>query len=85
MLMQAGARLRYGEDEWDDASIFWGPPWRDDHGNEVWRDGDETRLPLERSECRGVLGRVRAGAAYLDRQWGHLIRAEADRAWTGAP
>ncbi|QGH68644.1 SUMF1/EgtB/PvdO family nonheme iron enzyme [Pseudactinotalea sp. HY158] len=42
VLAQAGARLRNGADEWDDASIFWDAPGRNEHGNELWWDGDET-------------------------------------------
>jgi formylglycine-generating enzyme required for sulfatase activity/putative cell wall-binding protein len=41
-LMQAGARLRHGADEWEDASIFWGAPARNDHGNDIWWDGEDT-------------------------------------------
>lgn len=41
-LGQAASRLRYGNDFWDPASIFWNTPDRNDHGNALWWDGDET-------------------------------------------
>ena len=42
ILKQAGARLRHGESEWDEASVFWDAPGRNVHGNELWWDGEET-------------------------------------------
>jgi formylglycine-generating enzyme len=41
-LKQAAARLRHGEDDWEDASIFWNAPGRNDHGNDIWWDGEDT-------------------------------------------
>ena len=41
-LAQAASRLRNGADEWDEAAIFWDVPDRNDHGNALWWDGDET-------------------------------------------
>ncbi len=38
----AASRLRKGKTEWDPASIFWDVPDRNDHGSEVWWDGDKT-------------------------------------------
>ena len=35
----AAARLRYGADEWDEASPFWDVPDRNDHGPSAWNDG----------------------------------------------
>lgn len=42
VLTQVGARLRYGRQRWDDASIFWDAPARNDHGNDLFWDGDGT-------------------------------------------
>lgn len=41
-LAQAASRLRYGNDNWEPASIFWNVPDRNDHGNALWWDGDKT-------------------------------------------
>jgi len=41
-LAQAASRLRYGNESWDPASIFWDVPDRNDHGNALFWDGDET-------------------------------------------
>jgi formylglycine-generating enzyme len=38
----AASRLRKGKAEWDPASLFWDAPDRNDHGSEVWWDGDKT-------------------------------------------
>jgi sulfatase modifying factor 1 len=38
----AASRLRKGKSEWDPASLFWDAPDRNDHGSEVWWDGDKT-------------------------------------------
>jgi formylglycine-generating enzyme len=34
------SRLRYGQDEWESASIFWDAPDRNDHASALWHDGD---------------------------------------------
>ena len=36
------ARLRYGHDEWDEASPFWDAPDRNDHAPAMWFDGKST-------------------------------------------
>ena len=36
------SRLRYGHDEWDDASPFWDAPDRNDHAPALWFDGKAT-------------------------------------------
>jgi formylglycine-generating enzyme required for sulfatase activity len=36
------SRLRYGHDEWDDASPFWNAPDRNDHAPAMWFDGRDT-------------------------------------------
>jgi formylglycine-generating enzyme required for sulfatase activity len=36
------SRLRYGHDEWDDASPFWDAPDRNDHAPALWFDGKGT-------------------------------------------
>ncbi len=41
-LRQAAGRLRHGGDRWDPASVFWNVPDRNDHGNALWWDGEET-------------------------------------------
>lgn len=35
----AASRLRYGTEEWDDASPFWDAPDRNDHAPALWSDG----------------------------------------------
>ncbi|MHC4478245.1 MAG: SUMF1/EgtB/PvdO family nonheme iron enzyme [Planctomycetota bacterium] len=34
----AASRLRYGQDQWDDASLFWNGPDRNDHASAFWID-----------------------------------------------
>ena len=41
-LAQAASRLRYGSESWEPASMFWDVPDRNDHGNALWWDGDQT-------------------------------------------
>ncbi len=36
------SRLRYGQDEWDEAEMFWDAPDRNDHASALWFDGDKT-------------------------------------------
>lgn len=36
------SRLRYGESEWEPASLFWDAPDRNDHTPAFWFDGDRT-------------------------------------------
>jgi len=36
------SRLRYGHEEWDDASPFWDAPDRNDHAPALWFDGKST-------------------------------------------
>jgi len=36
------SRLRYGKDEWDEASPFWDAPDRNDHAPALWYDGKDT-------------------------------------------
>lgn len=36
------SRLRYGQDEWDEASPFWDAPDRNDHAPAMWLDGKDT-------------------------------------------
>ena len=38
----AVSRLRYGQDEWDDASLLWDAPDRNDHCPALYFDGDKT-------------------------------------------
>ncbi|MHC4623230.1 MAG: SUMF1/EgtB/PvdO family nonheme iron enzyme [Planctomycetota bacterium] len=40
-LAVAGSRLRYGQKEWEPASLFWDAPDRNDHGHAMWFDGEE--------------------------------------------
>ncbi len=37
-----GSRLRHGRDEWDDASVFWNAPDRNNHGPALGSDGEGT-------------------------------------------
>jgi hypothetical protein len=41
-LSQAASRLRWGAEEWEHASPFWGTPDRNDHAPALWFDGKET-------------------------------------------
>ncbi len=41
-LAVVASRLRYGKDEWDDASPFWDAPDRNDHAPALWFDGKGT-------------------------------------------
>ncbi|MCC6699104.1 MAG: SUMF1/EgtB/PvdO family nonheme iron enzyme [Candidatus Hydrogenedentes bacterium] len=36
------SRLRYGQAEWDEASMFWDAPDRNDHASALWFDGEKT-------------------------------------------
>jgi sulfatase modifying factor 1 len=38
----AASRLRYGQEEWEQASAFWDAPDRNDHAPALWDDGDRT-------------------------------------------
>jgi len=38
----AASRLRYGNEQWDEASPFWDAPDRNDHTNAFWNDGRGT-------------------------------------------
>jgi len=44
LLNVAASRLRYGQDEWEDASLFWNNPDRNDHAPQVWLDEDTGTL-----------------------------------------
>ncbi|MFW6326705.1 MAG: SUMF1/EgtB/PvdO family nonheme iron enzyme [Bacteroidota bacterium] len=41
-MLVAGARLRQGSDEWDEADVFFHVPDRNQTGQAIWWDGDET-------------------------------------------
>jgi len=41
-LCVAASRLRYGEKEWEPASVFWDAPDRNDHAHALWYDGERT-------------------------------------------
>jgi len=41
-LVQAASRLRWGADEWEQASPFWNAPDRNDHAPAMWFDGKDT-------------------------------------------
>jgi sulfatase modifying factor 1 len=41
-LAQLASRLRYGEEEWENASLFWDAPDRNDHAPALWVDGEGT-------------------------------------------
>jgi formylglycine-generating enzyme len=41
-LMVVASRLRRGSSEWEPAAPFWDAPDRNDHGNAIWWDGQET-------------------------------------------
>jgi hypothetical protein len=36
------SRLRHGEEEWEEASVFWDTPDRNDHTPALWFDGQQT-------------------------------------------
>jgi len=37
----AAARLRFGQENWEPASLFWDAPDRNDHGHALWRDANK--------------------------------------------
>ena len=39
-MVYGASRLRYGNDEWDDSCLFWGPPDRKAEYGVLWRDGN---------------------------------------------
>ncbi len=41
-LATAASRLRYGQEEWEPASLFWDAPDRNDHAPALWFDGEKT-------------------------------------------
>jgi len=41
-LATAASRLRYGQEEWEPASLFWDAPDRNDHAPALWFDGRKT-------------------------------------------
>ena len=41
-LAVVASRLRHGSDEWEPAAPFWDAPDRNDHGNALWWDGENT-------------------------------------------
>jgi len=41
-LSLAASRLRFGSQQWDEASLFWDAPDRNDHAPAIWFDGKET-------------------------------------------
>ncbi len=41
-LAVAASRLRYGQEEWETASLFWDAPDRNDHCPALWFDGKDT-------------------------------------------
>lgn len=55
-LRQATSRLRYGSTSWDPASLFWSVPDRNDHGNALWWDGDETIYHISGMAAAGTWG-----------------------------
>jgi hypothetical protein len=40
-LAVAASRLRYGQKQWEPASLFWDSPDRNDHGHALWFDGKD--------------------------------------------
>jgi hypothetical protein len=40
-LAVVASRLRRGSDEWEPAAPFWDAPDRNDHGNDIWWDGED--------------------------------------------
>ncbi len=55
-LAQVASRLRYGNSEWDPASLYWNVPDRNDHGNALWWDGDETIYHISGMAAAGTWG-----------------------------
>ena len=54
-LAQAASRMRYGSDQWEEASPFWDAPDRNDHCPTLWFDGHEKIYHF---------GGISAGATY---------------------
>lgn len=52
----AASRLRYGSDQWDEASLFWDVPDRNDHAPALWADGRGTIYHFNGLSAAGTWG-----------------------------
>ena len=81
----AASRLRKGKTEWDPASLFWDVPDRNDHGSEVWWDGDKTLYHFNGLSSDATWGKL-ALILRTSRDNGvHLVGRRPDRARTRPP
>jgi len=73
-LMTAASRLRYGQEEWEPASVFWDAPDRNDHAPALWFDGDKTLYHFQ-----GMAAAATWGALAL------IMRTSMDNGATWSP
>jgi formylglycine-generating enzyme required for sulfatase activity len=52
----AASRLRLGANEWEPAEPFWNAPGRNDHGEALWWDGDQTLYHFNGLGAAGTWG-----------------------------
>ncbi len=52
------SRLRRGSNEWEQAAPFWDAPDRNDHGNAIWWDGQETLYHFNGLSTDGTWGKL---------------------------
>lgn len=57
-LTVVASRLRPGATEWEPAEPFWDVPDRNDHGNEVWWDGEDTIYHFNGLSTDGTWGKL---------------------------
>ncbi|TNJ67030.1 glycoside hydrolase [Paenibacillus hemerocallicola] len=52
----AASRLRYGSNEWDEASLFWDAPGRNMSGSSLWSDGEGALFHINGMGAAGTWG-----------------------------
>ncbi|HEY3837877.1 MAG TPA: SUMF1/EgtB/PvdO family nonheme iron enzyme [Bryobacteraceae bacterium] len=73
-LATAASRLRYGQEEWEPASLFWDAPDRNDHAPALWFDGQKTIYHFQ-----GMAAAATWGALAL------IMRTSTDNGVTWSP
>ena len=54
-LCNAASRLRWGQNEWEEASIFWDGQDINDHAPKLWWDGEQTLYHLARGHSENIV------------------------------